>query len=456
MHPVDDLDRGPDDEFGRPIEATPQHDRIPGAGGLPRGGTEGGRLGQLRPGVVAESLGQCFSQLPASGILRLRRGNGGNDGRRRPVAGRSDRENDAEGADRHHQGGDQHRPWRAGFNVGHYLHPLLDLGVLEPTVVGVHSDGSDPTLGDLGEFGVIERLTRGRRASGDVVIGPGDDGGVVAAGDGRVVVSTDMLVEGRHFRLDWSTPHDVGRKAVAQNAADIEAMGARITAFVVALGAPAHTPAEQVSALADGMWDEAARVGAGIVGGDLVASPHWVVSVTVLGDLGGRAPVLRSGARPGSQLAAMGYLGWSAAGYALWDNGISRFDELRRCHLVPCPPYGQGRAAAEAGASAMIDISDGLVGDLRHVAEASGVSIDLSTDALSADNEALADAAEAVGADPWEWVLGGGEDHALVAAFAGPIPAGWRVIGRVLDGPSDVFVDGEPWQGTAGWQSFAQ
>jgi thiamine-monophosphate kinase len=123
---------------------------------------------------------------------------------------------------------------------------------------------------------------------------------------------------------------------------------------------------------------------------------------------------------------------------------------------VPCPPYGQGRAAAEAGALAMIDISDGLVGDLRHVAEASGVSIDLSTDALSADNEALADAAEAVGADPWEWVLGGGEDHALVAAFAGPIPAGWRVIGRVLDGPSDVFVDGEPWQGAAGWQSFAQ
>ncbi len=171
--------------------------------------------------------------------------------------------------------------------------------------------GRIATLGDLGEFGVIERLTRGRPASAMSSIGPGDDGAVVTAVDGRVVVSTDMLIEGRHFRLDWSTPHDVGRKAVAQNAADIEAMGARVTAFVVGLGAPAQTQLpQQVSALADGMWEEAARVGASIVGGDLVASPQWVVSVTVLGDLGGRAPVLRSGARPGSQLAVAGSTGF--------------------------------------------------------------------------------------------------------------------------------------------------
>ena len=320
----------------------------------------------------------------------------------------------------------------------------------------MRSDGSGPTLGDLGEFGVIERLTRGRAVSGDVVIGPGDDGAVLAAGDGRVVVSTDMLVEGRHFRRDWSTPHDIGRKAVAQNAADIEAMGARVTGFVVGFGAPPNTPAAQVNALADGMWAEAATVGAGIVGGDLVGSPHWVVSVTVLGDLGGRAPVLRSGARPGAQLAVTGHLGSSAAGFALWDNNIDGFDELRQRHLVPCPPYGQGRTAAEAGALAMIDISDGLVGDLGHVADASGVSIDLNTDALSADRAALASAAEAVGTDPWQWVFGGGEDHALVAAFAGAIPAGWRPIGRVVDGSPGVLVDGEPWRGVAGWQSFAQ
>ena len=316
------------------------------------------------------------------------------------------------------------------------------------------SGESDRTLGDIGEFELIDRMTRGRPESSDVALGPGDDGAVVVAADGRVVVSTDMLVEGRHFRLDWSTPHDLGRKAVAQNAADIEAMGARVTAFVVGFGAPPETAAAQVNALADGMWDEAARVGASIVGGDLVASPQWVVSVTVLGDLGGRAPVLRSGARSGSQLAVAGQLGCSAAGYALWHNDIDRFDELRRRHLVPQPPYRQGRVAADAGAQAMIDVSDGLVGDLRHVAEASGVAIDLSTEALSVDRELLVGAAEAVGVDPWSWVFGGGEDHALVAAFVGRVPAGWRVIGRVRDGPADVLVDGAPWRGYAGWQSF--
>jgi thiamine-monophosphate kinase len=320
----------------------------------------------------------------------------------------------------------------------------------------VGSGESDRTLAELGEFGVIDRLTRGRRQPAAVALGPGDDAAVVVAGDGRVVVSTDMLVEGRHFRLDWSTPHDVGRKAVAQNAADIEAMGGRATAFVVGFGAPPETPTAQVSSLADGMWEEAGRIGAGLVGGDLVSSPQWVVSITVLGDLDGRAPVPRSGARPGSRIAVAGQLGHSAAGYSLWHNGIEGFDDLRRRHLVPQPPYGEGRAAAEAGAQAMIDLSDGLVGDLRHLAEASGVGVDLSTEALSADRDPLVDAGHAVGVDPWTWVLGGGEDHALVAAFAGPVPGGWRVIGRVLDGPARVLVDGAEWHGYAGWQSFGR
>jgi len=209
-----------------------------------------------------------------------------------------------------------------------------------------------------------------------------------------------------------------------------------------------------VDALVDGMWDEAGRIGAGIVGGDLVGCPQWVLSVTVLGDLDGRAPVLRSGAKAGSVLAVVGELGRSAAGYALWHNGIEGFDEIRGRHLVPQPPYGQGAAAAAAGAQAMIDVSDGLIADLRHVAEASGVGIDLSTAALAADHDALTAAAAAVGVDPWPWVLGGGEDHALVGCFAGPAPVGWRVIGRVLDGSARVLVDGREWRGYAGWQSY--
>lgn len=317
---------------------------------------------------------------------------------------------------------------------------------------------SGPTLQEVGEFAVIDRLVRGRRQSADVVVGPGDDAAVVYAPDGRVAVSTDMLVEGRHFRLDWSTPHDIGRKAIAQNAADIESMGARVTGFVVAFGAPPETPADRAAEVTDGMWSEAAHCGAGIVGGDLVASPGWVVSVTALGDLGGRDPVLRSGAHAGSLIAIAGDLGRSAAGLALLRNDIGvagdEFEDLRRCHRVPRPPYGQGRAAAEAGAQAMTDVSDGLLADLGHLADASGVLMDLRGATLRADVDAVAAAAAAAGVDPWSLVLGGGEDHALVACFPDHPPHGWRVIGSVLSGPPGVLLDGQPWAGRSGWQSY--
>lgn len=313
---------------------------------------------------------------------------------------------------------------------------------------------SEPTLAQVGEFGVIDRINAGRRQPEAVTLGPGDDAAVITAADGRTVVSTDMLVQDRHFRLDWSTPHDIGRKAIAQNAADAEAMGATPTAFVVAFGAPPDTPASAAQELSDGMWEEAHRCGAGIAGGDLVSAPQWVVSVTVLGDLGGRAPVCRDTARPGDTVAVAGDLGRSAAGYTLWLNGISEPAELRARHLVPQPPYGQGRAAADAGATAMTDVSDGLLADLGHIATASGIVIELSRDALSSDHAALIDAAAVTGDDAWDWVFGGGEDHALVATFPGAPPQGWRVIGRVGEGAAAVLVDGQPWQGNPGWQSY--
>ena len=319
-----------------------------------------------------------------------------------------------------------------------------------------HEPGFDPTasMADIGEFAVIDALVRGRRLPPSVTLGPGDDAAVVSFADGRTVVSTDMLVEGRHFRLDWSTPYDVGRKAIAQNAADVEAMGAAATAFVVAFGAPADTAAGSALRLSDGMWDEATAMGAGVAGGDLVHAPQWVVSVTVLGDLAGRAPVRRDGARPGHIVAVAGELGRSAAGYALWRNGSEEFDELRRRHLVPAPPYGQGRAAADAGATAMTDISDGLLADLGHIADASGCRIDVERAALRGDHDAVAGAAAAADGDPWAFVLAGGEDHALAATFPGPPPDGWRTVGRVVAGPADVLVDGRTWTGNRGWQSF--
>ncbi|MCW1959399.1 MAG: thiamine-phosphate kinase [Mycobacterium sp.] len=319
-------------------------------------------------------------------------------------------------------------------------------------------DSTEPTLHSVGEFAVIDRLVRDRTQTAGVAVGPGDDAAVLGAPDGHVAVTTDMLVEGSHFRLDWSTPHEVGRKAIAQNASDIESMGARVTGYVVAFGAPGDTAAGRVAELADGMWAEAAKTGAGIVGGDLVASPHWVVSVTALGDLGGRQPVLRSGARAGSVIAVAGELGRSAAGLALLRNGIGQpgdgFDDLRAYHRVPRPPYGQGRAAAEAGAQAMTDVSDGLLADLGHLAVASGVVMDLRGAALREDVDAVATAARAAGLDPWSLVLAGGEDHALVACFPDYPPHGWRVIGAVCSGDPAVLLDGQPWTGSAGWQSY--
>jgi thiamine-monophosphate kinase len=310
------------------------------------------------------------------------------------------------------------------------------------------------TLAGVGEFAVIDRLVAGRRQPESVQLGPGDDAAVLGVTDARVVVTTDMLVEGIHFRRDWSSPHDVGRKAIAQNVADIEAMGAATTAFVVAFGAPGDTQTQLALELADGMWQEARLLGAGIMGGDLVSAPQWVISVTALGDLGGLEPVRLDGARVGDTVAVVGDLGWSAAGYALLLNDIGSFEALRRRHLVPEPPYGQGRVAAEAGATAMTDVSDGLLADLGHIARASGVGIDLSRAPLGMHHDALSSAASAMEMDPWMWVLAGGEDHALFATFPGAPPAGWSAIGTVLDGAPRVLLDGEQWHGDTGWQSF--
>ncbi len=330
---------------------------------------------------------------------------------------------------------------------------------------------SDPrTVTDLGEFGLIARITAGRELSPGTLLGPGDDAAVLAAADGRVVVTTDVLVEGVHFRLDWSTPHQVGRKAVAANLADVAAMGAVPTALVVGLAVPGRTPISTVDGLAAGMWAEAGQAGAAIVGGDLVSSEQLVVSVTALGDLQGRAAVTRSGARPGDVLGLCGRLGWSAAGLAVLRRGLP--SPLARspsagsplavvaAHRVPEPPYGAGPQAASAGATAMIDISDGLLADAGHVAEASGVGIDIDSAALPVAS-LLVEVASALDADARHWVLTGGEDHALLASFPAGVtlPVGWTEVGVVREGRGVTVDGGEVLPGDevppAGWQHFS-
>lgn len=318
---------------------------------------------------------------------------------------------------------------------------------------------SDPpeeadTVADVGEFGLIHRVTDGRIQPPSTLLGPGDDAAVVAAPDGRVVATTDVLVEGVHFRLDWSTPDQVGHKAVAVNLADIAAMGAVPTALLVGFGCPGTTPASVVDELAAGMWAEAGRAGAGVVGGDMVTSDMLVVSVTALGDLEGREPVTRSGARPGDILAVCGKLGWSAAGLAVLGRGFRSPVTVVGAHRSPEPPYEAGPQAARAGATAMLDVSDGLLADVEHIAAASAVHIDVRSDLLDVPQR-LVEVATALGADARHWVLTGGEDHALAATFPSPgsVPEGWTTIGTVLRGEG-VTVDSQPYTKAPGWEHW--
>ncbi len=319
------------------------------------------------------------------------------------------------------------------------------------------------TVTQAGEFGLIARITD-RLATGtpglggdgqpSVLLGPGDDAAVVAAPDGRVVVGTDVLVDGRHFRRDWSGPVDIGRRAAAANLADIAAMGARPTALVVALSMPPELEAAWVEGLADGLAAEAAAVGAAVVGGDLSASPTLTVAVTALGDLAGAAPVTRSGAAPGDVVAMAGRLGHAAGGLTVLTRGFRSPKLLVEAYRRPVVPYAAGPAAAALGATAMIDVSDGLLADTGHIAAASAVAIDLHRDAFEVPAP-MRNAGEALGADPYDWILTGGDDHALVATFPDgtDLPDDWRRIGEVREG-TGVSVDGRPFAGAGGWDHF--
>jgi thiamine-monophosphate kinase len=316
-------------------------------------------------------------------------------------------------------------------------------------------------------------------------VGIGDDAAVVAAPSGTVVAAVDLLLEGRHFRRDWSSAYDIGVKAAARSLADIAAMGAVNTALLVALAVPGALPASWPLELADGLAAEATRAGAGIVGGDTARADSVLLSVTALGDLAGRRPVLRSGARPGDVIAVAGPLGHSAAGLALLSAGVAvdaapeAVAGLIAAHRRPAPPYEAGPEAATLGATAMIDVSDGLLADLGHVADASAVTLDLDGSSLVTGGP-LSEAAAFLGrensnskrsgsyrTDPGstpasialEWMLTGGEDHSLIATFPASthLPSRWRVIGKVRAADSigaGVTVDGAPHAGQGGWQHF--
>jgi thiamine-monophosphate kinase len=341
------------------------------------------------------------------------------------------------------------------------------------TVTADTARTADPvqTIDEVGEFGLIARVLarlpltdRDADPESRVLVPSGDDAAVLAIPDGRLVTSADLLLEGRHFRRDWSTARDIGHKAAAQNFSDIAAMGGVPTALLLSLVLPGDLAVAWVEEFAEGVAAECAPLQVIVAGGDMVRGDLITISVTVFGTLEGRAPVLRSGARPGDVVYVAGRLGWSAAGLELLAAGttettgatigttgageaaggadVARFLDA---HRRPAPPYAAGPDAARAGATAMLDVSDGLLADLRHLAVAGGVAIDVDS--------TLVPATEGVRLDQ---ALTGGEDHALVATF-GPgaaVPDGWCRIGSVHEGPAEVTVDGKPWDGPGGFSHF--
>lgn len=313
------------------------------------------------------------------------------------------------------------------------------------------------TVGELSEGEILARIVRRTGRSTSALVGPGDDAAVLRI-SGDTVATTDTLVHGPDFRLAWSSGYDLGWKAAAVNLADVAAMGAQPTALLVALAMPNDTAIELVEQLADGLRDacDALAPGCAVVGGDLTVSNTLTIAVTAIGDLEGREPVLRSGAAPGDVVAVAGELGRSGLGLAIL---FDRFrdeagepipvdpDRLRTgeralldAQLRPAPPLGLGTVAARSGATAMMDVSDGLALDASRMARASGVAISFDSSALGSDVHAA---------------MTGGEDHALLTAFPDDaLPPGFRAIGRVTTGAGEVMLDGEPFRGRRGWDPY--
>ncbi len=304
---------------------------------------------------------------------------------------------------------------------------------------------TDITVSDVGEFGLIARITAGLDLAESTLVGPGDDAAVVWATDGRVVATTDLLIENRHFRRDWSTANDIGHKAAARSFADVVAMGAVPTALLVAFGTPGDLELSWVDGLVAGLREECGEVGAAVVGGDVSAADVITLGVTALGDLQGRSPVTLAGARAGDLVAVAGRLGWASAGHAVLSRGFRSPVQVVTAHRRPEPPYAEGPRAAVLGATAMTDISDGLVIDLEHLAAASAVRVALTAASIPVPLK-LTEVGAALNTDPLSWVLTGGDDYALAATFPNgtQLPDGWAVIGAVTEGEG-VRVDGRRW-----------
>jgi thiamine-monophosphate kinase len=310
----------------------------------------------------------------------------------------------------------------------------------------------------LNEFDVI-RLLSDKLPSPppEVVVPIGDDCAVLRFGDALWVAAADMLVEGRHFK-EWASPEDVGYKAIVVNVSDVAAMGG-VPRFVLASGGA--NEAETALRCMEGILRACEEFGVYPLGGDTTGAAALTVDVSILGQLA-HAPVLRSGGRPGDLLAVTGELGASVAGLLALEDDDAGLERLVKKHLRPEPRVNSGRVAARLGAHAMIDLSDGLASDVRHLCEMSGVGcrVDLGLLPVAGDTREYL---RSSGRDPEILAATGGEDYELLMAASEEVVEALvkesetpvTVIGEVV-GEKVVFVrDGEPVENLAGWDHFA-
>jgi thiamine-monophosphate kinase len=271
------------------------------------------------------------------------------------------------------------------------------------------------TLGELGEFGLIDTIRARVGGATGVHRGIGDDAAELELPAGhRLLTSTDLLLEDVHFSFAWITANDLGRKAVAVNLSDIAAMGGCPRFLYIGLACPAATELAQLDAFVEGALAEAAAHGVALVGGDTCRSPGpWIISVTVEGTAPPAEVIGRNGARAGELVLVSGTLGDSALALALWQQGARPEAFLAARHNRPTPRIGLGRELAGSGAvTAMIDLSDGLASDLGHILAASGVGGEVRAAALPLSPAFRAHLERHP--DLIDLALAGGEDYELL------------------------------------------
>jgi thiamine-monophosphate kinase len=262
----------------------------------------------------------------------------------------------------------------------------------------------------------------------NVLIGIGDDGAVIAPSSHKSVLAADMAVEGVHFNRNWSTLREIGAKITAANLADIYAMGGEPKYLLVSAGLTSDFGISEITELATGIAEEAALVGASVVGGDISRADQLVISISVFGEV--ENPITRSGAKVGDSVIISGLPGKSAAGLIQLQSGITESPYVS-AHKKPVVNYQLAKKFQ--GVNAMCDISDGLLSELNHIASASGVGIELDSKLIT-ETPGFKDLEAATKGDIWEVVLSGGEDHVFVATTSGEVPQGAYVIGKVVSG----------------------